>query len=302
MIKIITTNSTLPGFHNNDSFKNYYTFTEADLDLCLAECGYEKCDPGHFWSGHKSFHMIHIVLSGAGTLEVDGNVYQIRAGEGFYVAPGQEVHYTADEEDPWEYRWVGFTGTRAVLAMQTTNLDADHVFQVESMSEASACLEKIYEAASSGTRYSEYSALGYLYGFLANLIKYQAVEDKDFGPTSAFVDQAVQLIHENFGKPYGVAELCKDLQLSRSYVYKLFMRRYQISPSDYIIRYRLCKAREMLNTERGSIQRAVDRCCFCSHAYFTKQFKEYYGMTPKEYIRKIHQEELQQKNEVEKKS
>ncbi len=279
-----------PGFLNNDTFRNYWTFSENGVDLALTECGYEKCDANHYWAGRKGFHVIHVVVSGRGTLEVDGQTYHINPGEAFYVAPDQDVHYTADAQDPWEYHWIGFTGTRGVMAINCTNLAATHVFKVPDPGAMCAFIKTIYDCACMNTEYGEYMAIGRLYQLLAELIQTVGGSSRPVGATLEYVNMAISLIREHYASRYMISDMSRQLNLTRSYLFKLFQRYYNMSPSDYLLRFRLAKAKELLGSRPCSVSEVVAKCGFCSHAYFTKRFREYYGMTPREYIQKTHME------------
>ena len=53
------------------------------------------------------------MLSGKGEFEVGGRTWQVSTGDLFFARPSQLIRYTADEQYPWEYSWVGFNGACA---------------------------------------------------------------------------------------------------------------------------------------------------------------------------------------------
>lgn len=279
------------GFENNETFLNYYQYGEYDVDLALVECGYEKCDPRHYWMGRKGFHIIHVISSGKGVLEVEGRRYELHAGDGFYIAPDQEVKYTADEQEPWEYRWIGFMGTRAVIALNSISLPDTTVFRVDDLQRVCELLQKIYEHISRMTEQGKMMALGYLHFFLAWLMEAYGEKKKLASNSQELVNLATEMIHEYYAGNFGVQDLCKRVNVTRSYLYKLFMRYYKISPSSFLLKFRLEKAREILASQRCTIDSVVERTGFSSHTYFTKCFRQAYGITPREYLRSLHKEE-----------
>ncbi len=289
MIKIVQ-RRTLPGFTNNDTFCNYYTYYENGLDLALLECGYEKCDPNHYWAGKKGFHIIHFIISGKGTLSIEGQQYTLKAGEGFYISPDQEVLYTADADDPWEYRWLGFTGTRAVIVLNATHLVRSQTFQLKDISVYIERLKQIYAYATLKTERGECMALGQLYFFLAELLEGFEEKDRRSDASAQYVNMAITMIAEKYQQEFGVSDICKQLNITRSYLYKLFMRYYSVSPSDYLLKFRLEKARELLAGNLYPVNNVAEQTGFCSHAYFTKRFREAYGTTPREYAQSLRKE------------
>ena len=90
------------------SFKQNYT---NNIELSIFNCGIERCAPSKTWGpGIRDHYLIHLVLSGKGEFEVGGRTWQVSTGDLFFARPSQLIRYTADEQYPWEYSWVGFNG------------------------------------------------------------------------------------------------------------------------------------------------------------------------------------------------
>ena len=93
------------------SFKQNYT---NNIELSIFNCGIERCAPSKTWGpGIRDHYLIHLVLSGKGEFEVGGRTWQVSTGDLFFARPSQLIRYTADEQYPWEYSWVGFNGACA---------------------------------------------------------------------------------------------------------------------------------------------------------------------------------------------
>ena len=105
------------------SFKQNYT---NNIELSIFNCGIERCAPSKTWGpGIRDHYLIHLVLSGKGEFEVGGRTWQVSTGDLFFARPSQLIRYTADEQYPWEYSWVGFNGACAhKLAAQLPFTDA----------------------------------------------------------------------------------------------------------------------------------------------------------------------------------
>lgn len=289
MIEIIQ-RRTEPGFDNNDTFLNYYQYTETGVDLVLTECGYENCDPGHYWAGCKGFHVIHVVLRGRGVIKIGDAVHQVRAGELFYIPQDRDVVYRADEEEPWEYRWVGFVGTKATATLNETVLPTAICTAVTHVEKFSERMSRIYECASRGDEQGDLLALGHMYFFLAELLEECGAQGKENNVAALYVRQATEYIREHYASMVSVDAICQRLNISRSYLYKLFKRYYGESPSSYITRFRLEKARELLNMQRYVVNEVSEMVGFSDPSYFTKRFRMVYGVTPREYGKRMHKE------------
>lgn len=130
----------------NDQYKNSYKATAKELvSLSVYNVGYQLCDAGYQWGpGIRDHYLIHYIISGKGTYEVHHEVHSLSAGDAFLVYPNTEVIYRADAKNPWEYAWVGFTGSDAATILQATDFSRKiPVFmqcQTEKKSSGSFCI------------------------------------------------------------------------------------------------------------------------------------------------------------------
>ena len=94
------------------NYKNSYKVTEKELvSLSVYNVGFQKCNSLYQWGpGVRDHYLIHYIISGKGTYHVNGESISLSAGDSFLVYPNTEVTYCADNDTPWEYAWVGFTG------------------------------------------------------------------------------------------------------------------------------------------------------------------------------------------------
>ena len=53
---------------------------------------------------------------------------EIRSRRYFILYPGVEVKYYADQQEPWEYAWVGFMGTDAASIIRNTGFLKERPF------------------------------------------------------------------------------------------------------------------------------------------------------------------------------
>ena len=95
----------------------------SDLYLCF--CGLAKCEPNHsFGPGIRDNYIIHYITKGKGKYYVNNACYELSQGQGFLVEPHLQVFYQADKDDPWQYLWIGFNGTKA--DRKSTRLNSSH--------------------------------------------------------------------------------------------------------------------------------------------------------------------------------
>ena len=73
--------------------------------------GASRSDPSEFVGSKTSeCTMLYYILSGQGVVYCEDKEISTHAGQAFLVLPGKSASWKADDNDPWEYQWVGFTG------------------------------------------------------------------------------------------------------------------------------------------------------------------------------------------------
>ena len=79
---------------------------------------------------------------------------------------------------------------------------------------------------------------------------------------------------------FGVSALARELEVSRSELYRRIKKKEQKSASQFIREIRLERALELLNAEEHSITEIAYMVGFNSPTYFSTCFKEYFGYSP----------------------
>lgn len=98
---------------------------------------------------------------------------------------------------------------------------------------------------------------------------------------------AVTLIEEDFSsRDLSNEQLAETVGLSEVYFRRLFLKRYGITPRQYIIELRIKKAKLLLESSSKSITEIAEECGFSGVYHFCRSFKQNTGDTPTEYRRR----------------
>lgn len=100
----------------------------------------------------------------------------------------------------------------------------------------------------------------------------------------AEIRNAILYIHANYAQRLSLDELAGMVSLNRSYLCRLFKQETGSSLFNYINRIRMEKAAESIRTgEYGYIKELSSSVGIDDPFYFTRRFKEYFGVAPSEY-------------------
>ena len=83
---------------------------------------------------------------------------------------------------------------------------------------------------------------------------------------------------------FGVNQLAAEVGVSRVQLGRKMKERYGMSPISFIRSYRLKQSAYLLVNNQVSISDVAYRMGFSSHPYFSNVFREYFGMSPKEFV------------------
>lgn len=254
--------------------------------LSVYNTGYEQCESGQIWGpALRDHYLIHYVVSGSGILRCNGQEYAVKAGMLFIIFPSQVASYQADNDNPWQYNWVGFNGADARRLVKMTGLSKDQpVWQSDNPEETCTLLRSIADA-SDNTAAADAEMVGRLYLFLAHLIK--EGRSRSAGDThQTYVDNALRYIQYNYASNIGVADIARYVGISRSQLYRAFLQDFGVSPHAYLQTYRINEACSLLRDPAYSVAEVAGSVGFNDPLYFSRVFKSIKGTTPSDYQKK----------------
>lgn len=94
------------------------------------------------------------------------------------------------------------------------------------------------------------------------------------------VKRVLHYIERHYTEPVRMADLCEELHMSESSVYRLFERHFQESFAEHLKQYRIGKACERLINTDQSISYIAENTGFNNQSNFNRQFKISKNMTP----------------------
>src|SRR5690606_2230358 len=95
-----------------------------------------------------------------------------------------------------------------------------------------------------------------------------------------------QYIKQNYKENISLQQVAEHVNLSFSYVSNLFKKELQITFIDYLNRYRVERAKELLTGTQMKSYDIANQVGFSpEYTYFSKVFKKVTGLNPNEYRR-----------------
>ena len=131
---------------------------------------------------------------------------------------------------------------------------------------------------------------GYYFESVSLLYRIFAEMQKDTAKPSRHklkIAPAMDMIHSDFlTRDFSLSELAAICKMGESYFQKLFKEIHGISPKKYIIQLKINHACDLLRLERYTVTQIAELCNFSDVYFFSRQFKEYMGITPTQFVNK----------------
>ena len=131
------------------------------------------------------------------------------------------------------------------------------------------------------------SCLSRIFVWILTNNRYFQAADKSYGNNHR-IDQiktVLEHIEQHYGSALTLDTLAKVAGMNPKYFCRVFHSLTHQSPMEYVNYYRIEQAAYQLDNPERSITDIGSECGFSESSYFTKVFKKFKGMTPKEYRR-----------------
>ena len=231
-------------------------------------------------------YMFYFILDGEGTYQLGKNFYHLKSKEGFLIIPNTLIRFEASQNKPWTYLWIGFVGNQVNNYFQNISLNEDNpIFNFELDSEIHKLAEKII------INYRSYSinnlkSTAELYNFLYTFSKcYPCSKKNDLhADNKDILESAIFIINNNYyDSELSIDKIATQLHINRSHLYRLFKARLGESPQQYLIRYRLYCARDLIDNEDLPFNVIATSVGYKDPLSFSREFKHKFGISPSEY-------------------
>lgn len=243
-------------------------------------------DHHHFSFGQgrviEEYQLIYIT-AGKGILQTQsGGKFEIIAGDGFILFPGEWHRYKPDTRSGWTESWVGFKGKNSFLQSSEHLLSRKSPkFSIGMDDRLIRQFSNIFEMVKSDFIGAEYVLSGsviFLIGHILTHLKRQ--ELKITSQTDEIITRAKSLLESGFSGKVSLEDIAGQLNISYVWFRTYFKKHTGFSPYDYLLNIRINHARLLLKNSNRSIKEISQTSGFESQQQFSKTFKKKTGLSP----------------------
>lgn len=252
---------------------------DTNTGISVVEIGYNRVPAGLHQLLKRDVFILHYIENGKGSFMNT----PFGKTDGYLVVPNELESIVADDEQPYESYWIMFRGTPAREMLKQCKLTHNSVFSFRYNRE---CIELIKEALFREDYVNEYEEAYVMHSLFYKIMAFHMKDLEIKEPMSpSLVHEVAKFIEKVYYGNISISNLAKNFHISRNYLYTLFKQEYGVSPQEYLISYRIEKAKKLLksNRDRLSIKEVSIAVGFDNPLYFSRLFRKKTGMAPSEY-------------------
>ena len=248
-----------------------------DINLKLLQCGAASIDSSWHGTARSSvYSRLYYVSEGGFYIKTDSHTHRLEAGKWYLVPCGSSYEYYATE--PSSHIFIHFNLTTA--RENDVFEKADGIMSLE----PKICApDEIARLSACESILDKLTLKNAIFGILLEFIrKYEvSIDTRSFSPCVA---SAMRFIREHLTASLTVSEIAAAAFVSKSTLEKHFRDELSRSVGEFVTGEIMFRAAQMVLAER-SMRDISETFGFCDQFYFSRKFKAYFGMTPREYKR-----------------
>lgn len=253
------------------------------LPFYINEVGYFKCDSSFFTKRNEQndYELIY-TCDGLGQIEYEGNVTQLKKGDAYIIDCFKLNLYNTVPGEKWDIKWIHFNGSSADLYYKNITKNGNHV-KLNNFHSFDFQFNVILNLPTEQNMYTNFAACEYLVHLLTDLFQSSYKSSQNFHSYSSEIQTALEFIKENYHKQVTLDDLCDHIHMSKYYFINVFKNYTGSTPHEYIVNYRIGKAKHLLRTTNLSINEICQHIGFNDQSYFIKIFRKLNNITPNKY-------------------
>ncbi len=258
-------------------------------DIRLSFCCCHRYNPSEsFGPVTTNRYIINIVETGRGSLDMGNRRYSVVAGQAFVLFPGHSVSWKADGIEPWNYIGIELTGDGVEQFIQRMGLSTQ--MPIIDFASPHKAMDTAYDLfVECSKKYKNRFAIAGCFASMLECIEETMIDHK-VPAKNLYMTRAVEYIKENYNRNLSVESIAVMLGIERSYLSRLFKTYKNKSTQNYIIDYRIGRAKKMFEEEDLNVSQVCAAVGYTNVYCFSRIFKSRVGMSPKEYREKCKRE------------
>ena len=237
-----------------------------DAPLFLTTAGKTTQEKQNYPHGYPDYHLL-ITVSGEGVLRKSDGSYRLTPDILMIHGAGMPLEY-APTKKPWVTAWLTFNGKDASKLFR----HPFGIYSVKNRTEIIHKIEEIINLPEARRQSNGKKLLREVFMLIDEGLAFPAVAP--IGETQNVpIEKMCAYIEENYQNRITIADLCSVAECGKTKVNDLFKQHFNMSPIEYIIRFRIRAAEELLKiSPEIPVHEVAKQCGFSSASHLHRYF------------------------------
>ena len=228
----------------------------------------------------RSVYVIECCTGGKGSVTINGKKFPFCAGEAYVLLPGDAVRHDTYPNCHREGLWCALDGASVGKYLQEAGITSSTPYISPSLfNQVQHWLQNLVASWNSTDSGAGLRQTACAYGLLGVLL-----QNRPAAQTDTWLNKAIGYMQTNYGEELPVEKIADQIGLERSYFSARFKKKTGATPHQYLLRLRVQKARQLLETTDFSVSEISYLVGLAPHN-FSRIFKRETGITPQDYQR-----------------
>jgi len=248
--------------------------------------GHFLCDEKYITrrQGYNSYLLIY-TINGKGRVCYNGHQYDVDSGKAILINCNDYHEYYTVCRELWEFKWIHFNGGQSDEYFRLIYNNYSPVVAVSDYESIPRHIDTIIDLIQLANLQAEVKTSCIILQILTEIVLEASSCSAKLNKSRhhELVESAIEFVGRNYHKQISIKDMADFVHCSVYYFCRIFKRSIGYSPYEYVVKYRIYKAKEMLKTGRGSIEEVAEGVGFESLSNFVKTFRKFEGITPLKY-------------------
>lgn len=226
--------------------------------------------------------------NGALTTTVDGEEYHLKEMDLMLYAPGQFHTQYNDSDQSCSYLTLLFD-----MDFQDDFLITNRVYHAHR--DIHRALNDFIKVSNNDMMYDNELMLCYLKELIIRILQYDFLNASPVASSpmqqkfeNELLNEVILYINDHIYEQLTIEEICIKFSISRSSLQTLFKNNLKVAPKQYISNLKLAKSKLLIKESVYTISEISAKLGFTSIHYFSRKFKQEFGITPSDYAKTIY--------------
>lgn len=256
-----------------------------NINVSMITGAYVHCDAN--WRDINfipDYNKLYFIQSGQGWLKIGDNEYYPKPNQLFLMPAGILQSYSNINDDRFVKYFCHFSIKSGDINFFNI-INSPHYIDVENPAIMTELFKNLLKEHNNEGAFSRLREKSILMQIVSIYLETCDVGEENIiqAPQVDGLQKVLTYIDSHLSEKIVISKLAQDLHYTPYYFTRLFKKHTNLSPSSYIYKKRLDKAKLLLKTSQMQISEIAEATGFCDVYYFSKSFKSYTGFSPSYY-------------------